>query len=213
MQELALNYRERLAVGWVFWWRISIIGAGVYFMAQNIVRVLNLTNPAVVSTVFTLTMLTGLLALLPHVVGEMITKQYSGFRLRIMGKQTDRLERLDYMDKLAVQGLIFWRGFINGLVTLTPIILVWLFVGYGFGISLTAIRIVAGLFAYAAAIVVVQPLVVKEIIRMTYRGFRLAVERASVKEPVAETNPPVRLESVPRKRVLEVPKVRQAELL
>ena len=212
MQELALSYKERLAVGWVFWWRISIIGAGVYYMAQNIVRLLNLSNPAVVSSIFAVTMLAGLLALLPHVVGEMITKQYNGFRLRIIGKQAKRLERLDYLEKLTVQGLIFWRAFINSLVTSTPVVLVWIFVAHGFGIPLITIRVVAAVFLYIAAIVLVQPLVVKEIIRVTYHSFRLAVERASVKESVAEPQTE-RLEPAPRKRIQEVPKVSQAELV
>ena len=212
MQELALSYRERLAVAWVFWWRVSIIGAGVYFLAQNIVRILDLTNPTVVSLIFAVTLLVGLLALLPHVVGEMITKQYDGFKLRIIGTTKEHRRRLSYMEKLTVQGLLFWRGFLNGLVTLTPILLFWVFVAFGFGYSLTTIRIAAAIFVYAAAIVLVQPLVVKEIIRVTYRGFRLAVERGPVKEPATETEP-ILLEQPRPKRVREVPKESQAELI
>ncbi len=212
MQELALSYRERLAVAWVFWWRASIIGAGVYFVVQNIIRALALNNPAHISSIFTAVLLIGMLTLLPLVVSEMITKQYKGFRLRIIGKKTIKNNCLNYKERLTLQGMIFWRGFINGLVTLTPLLLIWIFVAHGMGIPLTNIRITAAVFVYCASIVFVQPLVVKEMIRVTYHEFRLAVERGAEKEPEADLEE-ARLDAVPQKRVQEVPKAIQAELI
>jgi len=212
MQELALSYRERLAVAWVFWWRATIIGTGVYFVTQSIIRALALNSSALNSSVFTIVLLIGILTLLPLVVGEMITKQYSGFRLRIIGKNTQERSCLNYAQRLTLQSLIFWRGFLNGLVTLTPILLVWVFVAHGMGIPITTIRIVAGVFVYFASIFLIQPLVVKEVIRVTYQGFRLVVERGADKEALADLQP-VPLDSLPREHAQEVPKMTQPELI
>jgi len=212
MQELALSYKERLAVAWVFWWRATIIGTGVYFVAQNIIRALALDSSALNSTVFTIVLLIGILTLLPLVVGEMITRQYHGFRLRIIGKNTQESICLNYGERLTLQGMIFWRGLLNGLVTLTPILLVWVFVAHDQGIPLTTIRIAAAVFVYIAAIFLVQPLAVKEVIRVTYQGFRLVVDRGSKKESLVEFQP-VPLDTLPRKRIQEVPKLTQPELI
>ena len=212
MQDLALSYKERLSVAWVFWWRASIIGAGVYFVAQNINRALSFDSSALNSSVFTIVLLIGILTLLPLVVGEMITKQYHGFRFRTIGKNNQDNNCLNYGERLILQGMIFWRGFLNGLVTLTPILIVWAFVAHGMGITITTIRIAAALFIYVAAIFLVQPLGVKELIRVTYQGFRLVVERNSKKEETVDFEP-LPFDSIPRKRVQEVPKMTQAELI
>ena len=78
-----------------------------------------------------------------------------------------------------LQGMMFWRAFMNGLVTLSPFILVWFFVAHSMGVPHTTMRITAGVFLYMAAIFFVHPLVVREMIRMSYNGFRLAVDRAA----------------------------------
>jgi len=179
MSDRTLSYTERLAVVWVFWWRCSIVAAGAHFFAQSIIKGLAIQNPVAMSSIFGGIWLIGLLVVLPQIVGEMIRKNYTGFRLRIQGRKDPDNETLNYRERLAFQGTMIWRAFINGLVTLSPFILMWVFVAHFLGIPPTTMRISAGVFIYAAVIFFVHPLVMREMLRMTYTGFRLGVERAT----------------------------------
>ena len=105
------------------------------------------------------------------VVLPCIRKQYSGFRLRIQGRKDADDETLNYGERLTLQGLMIWRAFINGLVTLSPFILIWAFLAHFLGIPHTTMRITAGVFVYVAVIFFVHPLVMREMMRMTYTGF------------------------------------------
>ena len=178
MSDRTLSYKERLAVVWVFWWRCTIVAAGAHFFAQSIIRGLGIQNPILMSSIFGAIWLIGLLVVLPQIVGEMIRKHYSGFRLKIQGRH-DADETLSYSERLTLEGLMIWRAFINGLVTLSPFILMWAFVAHSLSISLTTVRISTAVFVYVAVIFFVHPLVMREMMRMTYTGFRLAVERAT----------------------------------
>ena len=179
MSDRTLSYKERLAVVWVFWWRCSIVAAGAHFFAQSIIKGLGIQNPVVMSSIFGVIWLIGLLVVLPQIVGDMIRKHYSGFRLRIQGRKDPADETLNYIERLTLQGMMIWRAFINGLVTLSPFILMWAFVAHFWGISHTTMRISAAVFVYVAVIFFVHPLVMREMMRMTHNGFRLAVERAT----------------------------------
>ena len=179
MSDRTLSYKERLAVVWVFWWRCTIVAASAHFFAQSIINGLGIQNPVVMSSIFGVIWLIGLLVVLPQIVGDMIRKHYSGFRLRIQGRKDSNDETLNYIERLTLQGMMIWRAFINGLVTLSPFILMWAFVAHFLGIPPTTMRISAGVFIYAAVIFFVHPLVMREMLRMTYTGFRLGVERAT----------------------------------
>lgn len=178
MSDRTLSYKERLAVVWVFWWRCSIVAAGAHFFAQSIIKGLGIQNPMFMWSIFGVIWIIGLLVILPQIVGEMIRKHYSGFRLKIQGRK-DEDDTLNYSERLTLEGLMIWRAFINGLVTLSPFILMWAFVAHSLSIPHTTMRISAAVFVYVAVIFFVHPLVVREMMRMTYTGFRLAVERAT----------------------------------
>ncbi len=179
MSDRTLSYKERLAVVWVFWWRCSIVAAGAHFFAQTIIKGLGIQNPIFMSAIFGLIWIIGLLVVLPQIVAEMIRKHYSGFRLKIQGRTEGDDDSLNYKERLTLEGWMIWRSFINGLVTLSPFILMWAFVAHSLSIPHTMMRLSAAVFVYVAIIFFVHPLVMREMMRMTYSGFRLAVERAT----------------------------------